>query len=579
MIRRYYEEEMRYLREAGREFAHLHPEQARLLDLENVADRDPYVERLFEGFAFLTGRIRERLDDELPEYTESLFRLLHPAFLKPFPAATIVAFEPRPGMVQTTTHLPAGSEVRSGSAGDEGTVCRFTTAYPVVLQPFRLRDVSLAWPSRDTSTVTLRFQVDHGVDFGKLDLRHLRLHFHTPETATTDAMRSFFWRHVAQVTARSGEASLTIPGAEAVRPVGLTPDQGLLPDADPFVGHRLLEYYSFRAKYDFVDLRGLDRLAVPQGEASFEVEIMFDGVFPEEHTFTAENLQLFCTPAVNVFERDVEPIRVDHRSAEYRVVGDVNRRESVRVYDVQSVASIEDRTGRRHEYAPFFDLSFDAEGGRFYREQAVSGPGGQREIALVLGGFGTDVDDLPVETLSIAARCTNGSLPHEALAEGTINKPAPGLPNVAAFKNLTRPTRALDPPLSADGQLYWKLLSHLAFNRMSVATPEALAGVLALYEWTGTEANHRRIDGLRNVAWEPKTRLHRRSILRGSEVSLTVQEDHFSGVGDVLLFGEVLSAFFSGYATLNSFVHLTLTAAPGGKQYQWKPAKGTQALA
>jgi len=92
MIRRYYEEEMRYLREAGREFAHLHPEQAGLLDLDSVVDRDPYVERLFEGFAFLTGRVRERLDDELPEYTESLFRLLHPAFLKPFPAATILAF-------------------------------------------------------------------------------------------------------------------------------------------------------------------------------------------------------------------------------------------------------------------------------------------------------------------------------------------------------------------------------------------------------------------------------------------------------------------------------------------------------
>ncbi len=209
----------------------------------------------------------------------------------------------------------------------------------------------------------------------------------------------------------------------------------------------------------------------------------------------------------------------------------------------------------------------------------MTGPDGRREVALVVAGFGDDVDNLPVETLSITARCTNGTLPHETLGEGAICKPGPGLPNVASFKNLTRPTRELDPPLAADGQLYWKLLSHLAFNRMSVATPEALAGVLALYEWTGSEANRRRIDGLRDVAWAPKTRLHRRSVLRGSEVRLTVQEDHFSDTGDLLLFGEVLSAFLSGYATLNSFVHLTITAAPSGAEYQWQPTKGTQPIA
>ncbi|MCK7532145.1 MAG: type VI secretion system baseplate subunit TssF [Marinilabiliales bacterium] len=33
----------------------------------NDERKDPFVERLFEGFAFLAGRIQERLDDEFPE--------------------------------------------------------------------------------------------------------------------------------------------------------------------------------------------------------------------------------------------------------------------------------------------------------------------------------------------------------------------------------------------------------------------------------------------------------------------------------------------------------------------------------
>src|SRR5690606_11958779 len=45
--------------------------------------RDPDVERLLEGFAFLTGRLRQKLDDELPELTHSLMHLLWPNYMRP----------------------------------------------------------------------------------------------------------------------------------------------------------------------------------------------------------------------------------------------------------------------------------------------------------------------------------------------------------------------------------------------------------------------------------------------------------------------------------------------------------------
>jgi len=64
MKSRYYEAELAYLREQGREFARVFPSTAGLL-----AERsdDPDVERLLEGFAFLASRIRERIDDGMPE--------------------------------------------------------------------------------------------------------------------------------------------------------------------------------------------------------------------------------------------------------------------------------------------------------------------------------------------------------------------------------------------------------------------------------------------------------------------------------------------------------------------------------
>ena len=52
-MREYFESEMRLLHEAAADFAKAHPEQARMLNLAEVRDRDPYVERLLEGMAFI----------------------------------------------------------------------------------------------------------------------------------------------------------------------------------------------------------------------------------------------------------------------------------------------------------------------------------------------------------------------------------------------------------------------------------------------------------------------------------------------------------------------------------------------
>lgn len=58
-FRGYYEDELAYLRDLGEAFGRANPAIAGLLSRQET---DPDVERLLEGFAFLTGRLRERLD-------------------------------------------------------------------------------------------------------------------------------------------------------------------------------------------------------------------------------------------------------------------------------------------------------------------------------------------------------------------------------------------------------------------------------------------------------------------------------------------------------------------------------------
>lgn len=48
---RYFDAEMRYLRDAAREFAELHPDEARQMGLTMNGALDESLDRLFQGFA------------------------------------------------------------------------------------------------------------------------------------------------------------------------------------------------------------------------------------------------------------------------------------------------------------------------------------------------------------------------------------------------------------------------------------------------------------------------------------------------------------------------------------------------
>src|SRR3954453_23693554 len=88
----YYNGELAFLRELGAEFAQKYPKVAARLLLESDKCEDPHVERLLEGVAFLTARIRHKIDDEFPEIPDSLLGILYPPFQRPLPSMSIVQF-------------------------------------------------------------------------------------------------------------------------------------------------------------------------------------------------------------------------------------------------------------------------------------------------------------------------------------------------------------------------------------------------------------------------------------------------------------------------------------------------------
>jgi len=576
MIEKFYEEELRYLYESGREFARAHPDRAQFLNIEAVGDRDPYVERLFEGFAFLAARIREKLDDSLPELTEGIVNLMWPHFQQTIPSIAMIEFRPRKGFLQETKVLGKGAELLTNPLGSESVIGKFTTTNDVPLHPVTLDTLEKKTDTKGKGSLAFSFLIDPGVKWQALNLSPLRMYIHA-ELPTALAVHELMTQHCvkAEVIFDDGRASFQIDPGTAVATGGLSPSESLLPaDSRSFWGYMLLlEYFVYPEKFLFVDLSGFDVQQIDFAPEKFTIKLTFDKELPAEKPFGMENFRLFCSPAVNLFRQDTEPVRNTGKETEYRVIGDAQYRESVEPHSIIAVTGIDRGTGEKFPYEPFH--SFKALGKkntRTYTTHYRMGFSGKRELYITIGSGQATGGELHEENLSIEAWCTNGVLAREEIREGGINKPGASFPDYVMFSNITRPALPCLPPANED--YLWVFLSHLGATYSSFASADSLKTFLSLYEWSRSEGRKRRIEAISDVSVKPAESVIGGTAVRGVQFTVTLQESEFQDSGDMHLFGEVLKEFLANYISINSFLDLVIISRPSGRQARWSSLRG-----
>ncbi|MDQ1327572.1 MAG: Type secretion system baseplate subunit TssF, partial [Candidatus Poribacteria bacterium] len=295
----------------GKEFSESHPMLAHFL-LE--AGSDPDVERLLEGFAFLTGRIRQKLDDELPELTHTMMGMICPHYLRPIPAMSIVEFEPQRTLRGKYLIPQTKTELESSPVGN--TRCRFRTCYDVELLPIGLEDVVL-----EGQQLKITFRILNGVQFSTLGLDKIRLNLHGDPTIQYE-LYNMFCRNIQKVSVRSSNGSdqEVVLDKTNVKPVGFDESEGMLPyPPNSFLGYRVIqEYFSFPDKFLFIDVTGLENTSKLGIQDTFDIVFQLSRRPNENVRITKDNIHLNCTPVINLFSRSSEPIRVENERTEYR---------------------------------------------------------------------------------------------------------------------------------------------------------------------------------------------------------------------------------------------------------------------
>ena len=597
----YYNDELRYLRNAGNIFAKQHPKVARRLELSGKESPDPHTERLLESFSFLTARLSQEIDDRFPQIASSLLEVMYPHLINPLPSMTIAQFQVDPSKGKLTTGYTSPKGTPLFAYADQGVTCRFQTAYPVTLWPIQVRKVDIvsrnlyhaeSGPGKHEWFLRLTLE-SIGQQFSELDLDSLTFHIRGERVLSLLIYENLFAQENPFVFASvDGKTAIPLP-LSSLQPVGFERNEGILPLSDHTThAYQLLqEYFHLPEKFLFFKTNNLSKLKEKANLETNTIELLISIKSAQDliqKNLSPENFLLGCTPIVNLFPKSSEPQRLTKRKVHYRLVPDQRREKTTEIYSISKVAAAVEGGEEPQTFSPYF--SFD------HKRIAA-----KDEIYWVAKRIPAEIRDLPGTDIQLSfvdlqfnpalpphhiiyaqTLCTNRFLAEQIPtgAELQIEESAP----ISHIICLDKPVPQAYSP--TDGETLWRLISQLSVNHLTLGksgdSVKLLQENLKLYAGPQHFDRQYEIDNILSLDTRKITRRLGfeawRGFVSGIQVSLAMEMPKEGGGANFLL-ASVLRHYLALNVSINSFVELVMYKNNYSDEYmRWHPLPGEKTL-
>lgn len=611
-LKDYYTRELQFIHEMGGEFAREFPKIAGRLGMEAFEVADPYVERLLEGVALLTARIQMKMDAEFPRLTHHLLQTIYPHFLAPTPSMCVVQLKPDASDAGLATgfSVPRGSVLRGQMGKGDQTACEYRTAHPVTLWPLELTQAEYTRSTEGVapglegirSGLRLRLKATAGTHLGQILVDRLPFFLAGFDEISMHLLELLFARSQGVVVSTGGRSAVRrILPRSSIRPVGFGTDESLIPfGLRSFQGYRLLhEYFAFPDRFMSFEIAGLADALDGVRESELELLVLFDVADSLlDKSVDTERVLMYAAPAVNLFPRRCDRIHLDRHQHEYHVVPDRTRPMDFEVFAIQKVTGFGTGQGSEQEFQPLFSThnsNSHRMDGAYYsqrREQRLLSERQKRlgprakyvgsEVFLSI----VDANETPYRSdlrqLGIEALCTNRDLPlYMPLKVGRSDFTLESGGPVVSIRCVAGPTRPR--PSHADGEVAWRLVSHLSLNYLTLLDHDERSGAAAMRDLLMLYGNiaeahiQKQIDGVKSVQADACTGRVRGggpvAFARGLKIDVTMDEACFDGSG-IFLLGAVLERFFGKYVSINSFTQTSLHSLERGEVMKWPARSG-----
>ena len=588
-----YNDELRYFREAGQQFALSHPQVARHLGMHIDGVLDPFVERLLEGSAFLSTRVQEKLNNEQPEFALQMLSRLAPLWYTPVPSIATVAIKPDLSFPQwhSQVDLPRGSRLTLSDPSLNNKPATFTTARDINVQPVEiaLAECEVLPPHHlpaevlrqlNDSSANIRLHLTtHGVlPVSGLSLEPLHLTL-AEDTVRANQLMAELLHHTLRVVLwakTEGRPVLKVLPTTCLRLGGVSDEEALLPVAvGELPGGRLMrEYFAAPSRFFSLELDGVsDFLQQCEGINDFEIIFALDQrPLTLIGRVSAADFHLFATPVINLYPRHCSPVLLTGEQSEYPLVVD---RLNTSLYEIYRVTQVK---GLMPDGNPIVFSSLQAdtcyEGEREpaayalrrRREPSPSRynnphlPNEDTFISVSPGKSGLDIDT--VGSLSVEALvCERHLIPAHLQQPQFMLETAMPIHQVEIVRHPSNPIAV--PSISQA----WQAIQILGMNPLRYARPDVQDCATLLRDWLSLfclqedASQRRRIASIKSAWVEHHFERYRGpgplAWIRGAEISVNISLSHHADRG-AYLFGKVLHHALSHYGELNQILSMAL---------------------
>lgn len=569
----YYEKQLQEFGQQSRAFADKYPKIAQRLSLNQEQIDDPHIERLIQAFSLIAARIDKKLADSYDIFTRSLFEVMFPQYLRHFPSCSVVSFEDIEKQKQLTDahEIPKGTTLKSRSF--KGVQCEFNTSAEVKLLPIQLESLSFQTsPSahihlNQNATLSLKFDIFNTAQHW-LKNEKLPIYLDAISNFPLQVLDHIFHQETS-FSLRMNQQVIQIENPFEVQ--GFSESESLLP-VDQHTHHAyrlLLEYFCFPEKFSYLNLNLAFLQFLNASNHRFEIQIHLklnlndQAIIRNYSELNIANFKLFTSPVVNLFEKQAEPQKINHKNLEYPLITDAHHPEFYQVYSILEMNLIREKSNQDqvvYPILPFFAMShYHGEDVQFFyalnptilKNQYV-------ETGYSIISKHLEPQSIKSDFVSSKLLCSNCDLPYEAFGQNNYVLTLSDNSVARSISVLKRPTEPFQFEQNKNEQ--WRIISHLSLNTLALMKGDAVSHIkelLELYNLPKSKENHLVIDAIKRIDFEITHKLVEAKpfpmFVRGVKVFMYIDAQVFRG-HSLYIFSQLISHIFNLKVQMNSFV-------------------------
>lgn len=548
----YYKKEMALLIAEGKAFSKRYPEVAHCLNMDDIKNPDPTVERILEGVAFLNSKIKQKIDSDYPEISESLLALVSPQYLLGYPRHAIVEMEVESELIKDNAFLPSKTLIRTEANGLADDGCRLIYS---TMGNLKLDTISLKILNNDDFSnrnyLDLELNLPKDFENNNFSIDCIRIYIESSTNDVAYLLRYYLLYCLNRIEViKDGINYKTNAIFQRVdlNYIDSYEDKGEYDEGY----HKLLEFFNFKESSLFVDLLNLDKGVVFSNTGKVILRLCFSRNFPKDTYIPQDILKLNCVPIVNLFPLDIKPIQVLNTQSEYWLQPENNYDDSVCVYDVKSVISSKNIKYMNYVFRIYTPKQQVARS--YYVKKNVNNLTSKICISC-------DLNDYEEDIISIEGIGCN------------LNYKAP--------LNNRKFNRSINSPYIKDIKLIrtishehmfheknkWLFVELFKRHMLDFFSLEDFKLLLLLFVSKNDFISEQYISSIEELRQQVISRVRKGCVEKGWLIELKINSRHFKDLYLCLLFCEKLYDFFKAYVNINLFVKLAVTIVDHNQEY------------